>query len=115
MVKYRPSGAHKSYPAPNGEWSYGPRRDATKCDVLPEERWSDVEQALRDAIKAGVVDKTFRNGFPARAWAWVNGVLHEARLSNEAVGEYHGYPLDHPEHHPSDPHGLLAKAPKVTL
>jgi hypothetical protein len=53
----------------------------------------------------------FENEFPSRVWAYINGILHEARLHNVQLGEYHGFPLEFPEQMPIDPNGMLRKAP----
>ena len=57
----------------------------------------------------------FRGDFPSRAWVYINGVLHEARLTNQAIGEYHGFPLEYDEQFPEDPHDLLRNAPRVDI
>lgn len=74
-----------------------------------------MQDALRQAILAGCVDVEFRGDFPARVWAFVNGTLHEARLTNEQSGEYHGFPLQYEEWQPKDPDGLLRNAPRVEI
>jgi len=45
----------------------------------------------------------------------VNERLHEARLSNQETGEYHGFPLDYRQNYPSDPHGFLDIAPRILI
>lgn len=117
-ARYRPSGKHKDYPAPAGEWKLVPPiADAAKCAHFsdPVGAHRDIERVLREAIEAGVVDLQFRGDFPARVWAKVNGTVHEARLENQETGEYHGFPLNEPLLHPHDPRGLLETAPSVEL
>ena len=46
---------------------------------------------------------------------YINSVLHEARLTNQAIGEYHGFPLEYDERFPEDPHELLRNAPRVAI
>jgi hypothetical protein len=111
MVRYRGNGAHKTYPAPNGEWTPALRRGKAACWVFDQNDWRRLEQLLRRAIIAGCV-ADLRNGFPSRAWAFVNNILHEARLHNDQVGEYHGFPLEYREQWPIDPDGLLRNAPR---
>lgn len=112
-VGYLPDGKHKDYPAPNGEWDHVRSSEGTKCArVLPEHQITIVE-ALQEAIVAGVVSEEFRGDFPARIWAYVDNRLHEARLSNQEQGQYHGFPLDYEEHFPADPDDRLAGAPRV--
>ena len=75
-----------------------------------------MQHALREAIRCGCVSREFRGDFPSRVWAFVNGYLHEARLTNEKSGEYHGFPLQYEEQQPKDPdHLLMRKAPHVTI
>ena len=114
-ARYRPSGVHKNYPSASRLWTPALRADKAKCGVYTDEEAGRIVEVLRQAISTPCVDREFRGDFPARAWAYVNGVLHEARLSNEANGEYHGFPLDYEEQWPDDPNDLLRKAPNVTF
>jgi hypothetical protein len=116
QVRYRPSAEHKDYPSPTGSWTLGSARsDKAKCARLAVAGWSAVQDALREAIRCGCVSRDFRGNFPSRVWAFVNGVLHEARLTNEGSGEYHGFPLQYEEQQPKDPDRLLRYAPHVTI
>ncbi|MCO6454743.1 MAG: hypothetical protein J5I93_05525 [Pirellulaceae bacterium] len=67
--------------------------------------------ALRQAIGTGCIG-AFRGDFPSRAWVWINGVLHEARLT--VNGEYHGFPIDDPKQYPY-PNHRLEDAPRVSI
>jgi hypothetical protein len=69
--------------------------------------------ALRNAIRAGCVS-SFRGEFPQRAWAWINGVLHEARLTNAGTGEYHGFPINDRRQYP-EPLDFVEAAPRVEI
>lgn len=114
-VTYIPSGEHKDYPSPDGRWTFDNRSDKAKCARLPEDQWPFVLAALRRAIRAAGVNQEFRGDYPSRVWARINGVLHEARLSNQQTGDYHAFPLEYPEQFPVDRHDLLRLAPVVTL
>lgn len=114
-VRYIASGEHKNYPSPMGLWTIGHKIDKAKCDHIDPHNWALLERALREAITAGCVAAEYRGEFPARAWAYINGTLHEARLTNQTRGEYHGFPLDYPEQFPEDPHNILRNAPRVTI
>lgn len=115
-VSYRASGEHKDHPSPTGGWTFCPSKsDKAKCARIAEADWPAVLEGLRAAIRCGCVSRDFRGDFPSRAWAFVNGALHEARLTNEDSGEYHGFPLEYEEQHPKDPCELLGNAPHVTL
>ena len=105
------SSLHKTYPSPAGPPAL--RADKSKCDRYPDSAWPRLLSALREAIAAGCVG-SFRGAFPARAWVWINGVLHEARLTNEATGEYHGFPINDPRHYP-EPADRLEAAPRVEI
>jgi hypothetical protein len=74
-----------------------------------------LQRVLRRAINAGCVDVEFRGDFPSRAWAFINDTLHEARLTNQQTGEYHGFPIDYEEQYPLDPHDILRTAPRVQI
>lgn len=114
-ASYVPDGKHKDYPAPGGEWTYFRNSEGSKCPPIARDRWHELHTALRAAIRAGVVGGEFRGDFPARVWIYIGARLCEARLSNQETGQYHGFPLDYEEHHPSDPHALLELAPRITL
>ncbi len=79
LVKLRGNTEHKTYPS-----RFGPPAnfsDKAKCDQFDEKVWPTLEKALQEAILKGFVGE-FRGHFPSRAWVWINGILHEARLEN---------------------------------
>jgi hypothetical protein len=115
LVRYVASGEHKDYHAPDGSWIRAHHSDKTKCAHFARSEWVRLQESLQGAIEASCVDEEFRGDFPTRAWAYVNGVLHEARLSNRSSGEYHGFPLEYPEQIPLDPTNLLRNAPRVEI
>ncbi len=112
---YIGSGEHKTYPSEDGLWTFDPRADKAKCDKYDRTQWSQLVDALRVAIRAGCVDEDFRGDFPSRVWVYINEVLHEARLSNAGLGQYHGFPVEYEEHVPHDPLGLLRNAPHAKI
>lgn len=114
-VSYRGSGKHKSYPAPNHEWEPVHRPGTAVCARFNPTEWHRLEEALRESIRRSCVQLEPRRGFPTRAWAYINGTLHEARLTNQGNGEYHGFPLEYESQKPEDPHDLLRNAPRVTI
>jgi hypothetical protein len=114
-VRYVGSPEHKTYPSPAGQPRWRTRSDKARCDRFAEADWPVLEQALRDAIRTPCVDKEFRGDFPARVWAFINGILHEARLTNQMNGEYHGFPVEHELQYPRDPDQLLRNAPRVEI
>lgn len=114
-TSYTGNPLHKTYPSPAGPPKYSPKADKSKCDRFAEADWPRLRDALHAAIRAPCVDLSFRGRFPARAWVILNGRLHEARLTNQGNGDYHGFPLNYPEHYPEDPEGLLRNAPIVEI
>lgn len=108
-VTYRGSPIHKSYLSPAGPPAL--RADEAKCDAYDPAEWPRLLDALQQAIRAACVGK-FRGDFPSRAWVWINGVLHEARLTGG--GEYHGFPVNDPRQYPL-PDDRLENAPRVEI
>lgn len=102
---------HKSYPSPAGPPAL--KADEQKCDQYDIQDWPQLTEVLRRAILAHCIG-TFRGEFPSRAWAWINGVLHEARLTGQGQGEYHGFPLDDIRQYP-EPLERLERAPRVDI
>lgn len=112
-VRYVADGKHKSHPSVR--WTLAYRADVAKCAHFREEEWHRLEELLRNAVRAECVDADFRGDFPACVWAFINGQLHEARLTNHQQGEYHGFPLVYEEQRPVDPHRILEHAPRVEV
>jgi hypothetical protein len=111
QVSYVGSPKHKTYPSPAGPPAH--YADNAKCATYTYEQWPQLLEALRHAIASQATDE-FRGAFPSRAWAFVNGVLHEARLTNEATGEYHAFPVDDEIQYPA-PKSQLSKVPHVAI
>ena len=114
-VSYRGNEKHKNYPAPNGEWTPRHSGDAANCAHFVWSAWPELAAVLRESIRRSCVQFDQEEPFPVRAWAYINDVLHEARITNARTGEYHGFPLQQERHKPLDPHNLLADAPRVTI
>jgi hypothetical protein len=110
-VTYTGNAIHKSYPSLAGAPAL--RADKAKCDRYAREQWPRLLDALRTAIRAGYVGD-FRGGFPDRAWVWINGVLHEARLTDQGTGDYHGFPINDSRHYP-EPVDRVEAAPRVQI
>lgn len=110
-VTYTGNAVHKSYPSPAGPAAI--RADKAKCAHYAPEQWPDLLEALRIAIRARYVSG-FSGQFPDRAWIWINDVLHEARLTNEGTGDYHGFPIDDPRQYP-EPVDRVEAAPHVRI
>jgi hypothetical protein len=108
-VTYTGNPIHKSYPSPAGPPAL--RADEAKCDVYDPADWPRLLEVLRQAIRAGCVGE-FRGSFPSRAWGWINGVLHEARLTGGS--DYHGFPVNDPRQYP-EPVDRLENAPRVEI
>lgn len=110
-TSYSGNPKHKTYPCPAGPPAQ--RSDAAKCDKYAPEHWPRLLCALRRGIRAGCVSG-FRGNFPFRTWVWINGVLHEARLTNEDTGDYHGFPINDPSQYP-EPLDQVMAAPRVEI
>ncbi len=108
-MTYTGNPIHKTYPSPAGPAAL--RADEAKCDVYSADHWPMLLDALRQAITARCVG-AFRGEFPSRAWVWINGVLHEARLTGG--GDYHGFPINDPRQYPL-PAARLEDAPRVEI
>lgn len=111
QVTYTGSAVHKNYPSPAGP--PGLRADKAKCDRYAVENWPLLVDALQQAIRARCVSN-FRGAFPERVWVWINDVLHEARLTNQATGDYHGFPVTDSRQYP-EPLERLELAPHVNI
>lgn len=111
LVEYTGSNVHKTYDSPAGPpANYA---DKSKCDVYDPRDWHRLRHSLQEAIRAKAVGP-FRGRFPSRAWVWINGVLHEARLTNQETGEYHGFPITDSRQYP-EPADLLEEIPHVEI
>lgn len=90
LAKLTGNTEHKDYPS-----RFGPpalHSDKSKCGKYRDLDWPQLQAALAKAIESGSVGK-FRGNFPSRVWVWINDVLHEAKLENQELGHYHGYPV----------------------
>jgi hypothetical protein len=110
-VSYTGHSMHKNYPSPAGPPAL--RADKAKCAQYPEKQWPRLLVALRLSIRSGCVGQ-FRGGFPERAWIWINDVLHEARLTNEGIGDYHGFPINDDRQYPL-PIDQIEAVPRVEI
>lgn len=115
QVRYGGSGKHKNYPAPNGEWVPIHRPGTALCEQFDVAQWPRILAALQDAIRSSCVQLAPGQTFPTRVWAYINGKLHEAKITNRGTGEYHGFPLEYESQMPDDPHDILRTAPRVDI
>ena len=91
------------------------RPGAALCAHFAESAWPQLLAALREAIHCSCVQLDAEKKFPTRAWAYINGTLHEARITNQGNGEYHGFPLECESQMPDDPNDNLRNAPRVEI
>jgi hypothetical protein len=90
-TSYVGSSEHKSYPSFAGPPKL--RADASKCDPSfadPEE----LTKWLRSSISAGRIGAPWEGDFPRYVWHLHDEVMYEARLVNQELGQYKGYPLE---------------------
>jgi hypothetical protein len=90
-ASYVGSPEHKSYPSYAGGARL--RADATRCDPSLTDR-DELTRWLRAAIGAGRIGEPWEGDFPRYAWHRLGDVCYEARLVNQELGQYKGYPLD---------------------
>ncbi|MEV6985216.1 hypothetical protein AB0M95_28690 [Sphaerisporangium sp. NPDC051017] len=93
-VSYVGSGEHKSYPSFAGRPKL--RADAGKCDPKFGDP-AEITEWLRSTIACGNVGAPWEGEFPRYAWHRLDNVIYEARLVNQELGQYKGYPLDRDE------------------
>nr|WP_157553952.1 hypothetical protein [Herbidospora sakaeratensis] len=92
---YVGSAEHKSFPSFAGHPRL--RSDASKCDPKFTDL-AEITTFLQLAIAAGNVGTHWEGDFPRYVWHVIDGVIYEARLVNQELGQYKGYPLRHGEH-----------------
>jgi len=93
VPRYIGSPEHKDYAI--GGWRRPtPRPDATLCPKLDLEL---VSAWLTKALSDGTFSDLLEGGFPRYAWIEVQDQWFEARLTNQVLGEYKGYPIRHEE------------------
>ena len=93
--RYVGSPYHKDGPSSAGT----PRRrpDASICPSTLADKQPDIEQWLRQAVRAGQVGP-WDGGFPRYVWHREGDTIFEARQGSPGSGEYHGYPLTPQQH-----------------
>jgi hypothetical protein len=95
---YRGNPEHKKNP---GDFdltppsSNGDRVDKSLCDGTGIFKVAEAEALLKLAIREGFVSVQFRGDWPQNVWLVTDdGHPLEAQLSNQAIGQYHAYPLE---------------------
>ena len=92
-ARYVGSIEHKNYPSPAGTPS--PRHTASKCPRVEEARWPELNEALRAAIRSGLVsDAIDECGLPRYVWGVFDGQLFEARRLSAPEGGYKAFPVE---------------------
>jgi len=97
-VRYVGSSEHKT--APSFAGPPRPRADASKCDPKLGDA-DELTRWLRQAIEVGDVGAPFEGGYPRYVWSRQGDIVYEARLVNQGLGQYKGYPLQ-PDEWPGD-------------
>lgn len=89
-ASYVGSSEHKSYPSFAGPPKL--RADASKCDPQLGDA-AELTGWLRTSIAAGRIGAPWEGDFPRYVWHPRGEVVYEARLVNQELGQYKGYPL----------------------
>lgn len=100
-ASYIGSPEHKSGPSFAGHPS--PRRDASICNDALHDKRAEVQQWLKNAIRAGNLSAHLEQGYPRYVWHCVGEQYYEARLTNPGAGQYKGYPVKKSECPPLNP------------
>jgi hypothetical protein len=69
------------------------RSDATLCPSDLEGSQEELTLWLRNAIAQGSAGGFMEGAFPRYVWCRDGDRLFEGRLTNQALGEYKGYPI----------------------
>jgi hypothetical protein len=69
------------------------RSDATLCPAELEGNQTELTLWLRNAIAEGNAGGFMEGAFPRYVWYRDGDRLFEGRLTNQALGEYKGYPI----------------------
>lgn len=93
-ASYVGSSEHKSYPSFAGPPRL--RADASKCDPGLADQ-DELTKWLRASIAAGRIGAPWEGDFPRYVWHPRDEVIYEARLVNQELGQYKGYPLEDSE------------------
>lgn len=94
-VSYVGSPEHKDTPSFAGQPR--PRADATICERRFKGMQDQLTDWIRESIRAGVIGGPWEGDFPRYVWCFREDMVYEARLVNQAKGEYKGYQLERVE------------------
>jgi len=70
------------------------RSDATLCPTDLQGKQSELTNWLRKAISEGSAGGLVEGGFPRYVWYRDGERFFEGRLTNQALGQYKGYPIE---------------------
>ena len=94
-ASYVGSGHHKRYPADYGLERTNPRPNKSLCDLTKVVCLEQAESLLASGIRAGMVSKLAKDGFPKFIWCVDDDeTVYEAKTDPNSPGVYHGYPLE---------------------
>jgi hypothetical protein len=109
---------HKKYHSRFGPANWKPKRDP-KTDKTPCGFYEDWQvHLLQDALRQAIISQCtgeFQLGSPRRVWAYVNDVLHEAKITVPGQAVYHGFPILDPVQYPGPERELRQRALHVTI
>jgi hypothetical protein len=103
-VSYKGKSEHKKLPGDFGlSPPANPRSNKSLCDadfIASSVVFSKntALQLLKQGMLLGLIDERVHRGWPRHVWAVINGIVLEAKQSENCTGAYHGYPV--PENDP---------------
>lgn len=89
---------HKSAPSFAGQPK--PRSDCAICPIEYCDKQKEMTAWLKEAIRSGNVSGPWENGFPRYVWTRKANSVFIARLTNQGLGHYKGWPVTDPKQWP---------------
>src|SRR5580700_8619947 len=90
-ARYTGSPEHKT--APSFAGMLRPKATNSICPPSLSRQGAKLKEWLRDAIRRGWIGAPLLDGFPRHAWYKDGDSWYEARLTNQSLGEYKGWPI----------------------
>lgn len=98
-VKFFGSVEHKSTPSFAGQPR--PRADCELCPPEYHDQQKEMTRWLKEAIRSSKISGPWENGFPRYVWVKKDNKVFVARLTNQGLGHYKGWPVSDPKQWPA--------------